>query len=143
MHTIRAVIDTNIFISGIISPKGSPRKLLELARKGTFKAVSSISINREILDVLHRNYIYSKYGLNEDIVDDIASFLYEGTVLTEDSYSISKIRKDPADNKFIECAIEGEADYIVSGDEHLLSLKHYKGIQIISAKDFLKLPGMK
>lgn len=39
-------------------------------------------------------------------------------------------------NKFIECAMEGEADYIVSGDEHLLSLKHYKGIQIVNVKDW-------
>lgn len=142
MRAIRAVIDTNIFVSGVISSKGSPRKLLELARKGVFKVVSSISINREILEVLHRDYIYSKYGLQEDIVDDIASFLYEGTVLTEDSYTISKVKKDPADNKFIECAIEGEADYIVSGDDHLLSLKHHKEIQIISVKDFLKLLDM-
>lgn len=143
MRAIRAVIDANIFISGVISSKGSPRKLIELARKGVFKAVSSTSINSEILDVLHRDYIYSKYNLNEEIVDDIASFLYEGTILTEGSYSISKVKKDPADNKFIECAMEGEADYIVSGDEHLLSLKHYKGIQIVNVKDFLELPGVK
>lgn len=143
MRAIRAVIDANIFISGVISPKGSPRKLIELAKKGVFKAVSSTSINSEILDVLHRDYIYSKYGLNEEIVDDIASFLYEGTILTEGSYSISKVKKDPADNKFIECAMEGEADYIVSGDEHLLDLKHYKGIQIVSVNDFLELTGVK
>ncbi|MDP2277875.1 MAG: putative toxin-antitoxin system toxin component, PIN family [Nitrospirota bacterium] len=139
MAVIRAVIDTNVFVSGVISPKGSPRKVLELAREGIFKAVTSISINHEIFEVLHRDYIYNNYGLTEEIVDDIASFLYEGTILTEDFYRIHKVRKDPDDNKFIACAIEGEADYIVSGDGHLLSLKHYKGIQIVDANSFLKI----
>lgn len=139
MRTIRAVIDTNIFVSGVISSKGTPRKVLDLARKEKFRVVTSISINKEILEVLHRGYIYTKYGLTEAIVDDITSFLYEGTILYEDSYTVSKVKKDPADNKFVACAMEGEADYIVSGDDHLLSLKHYMGVQIISVNEFLEL----
>ena len=139
MAAIRAVIDTNVFVSGVISPKGSPRKILELAREGIFKAVTSISINHEIFEVIHRNYIYNKYGLTEEIIDDMATFLYEGTILTEDFYTIQKVKKDPEDNKFIACAIEGEADYIISGDGHLLNLKHYKGIQIVDANSFLKI----
>lgn len=139
MQKNKAVIDTNILVSGIISPKGSPRKILELARKEIFKVVTSASINHEILEVLHRDYIYVQYGLSENIIDDIALFLYEGTLLTEDVYKFSPVKKDPSDNKFINCAVEGEADYIVSGDEHLLGLKHYKGIQIISAADFLRI----
>lgn len=139
MAAIRAVIDTNVFVSGVISPKGSPRKILELAREGIFKAVTSISINHEIFEVIHRNYIYNKYGLTEEIIDDMATFLYEGTILTEDFYTIQKVKKDPEYNKFIACAIEGEADYIISGDGHLLNLKHYKGIQIVDANSFLKI----
>ncbi len=63
------------------------------------------------------------------------------TVLTEDRYAVSKLRKDPKDNMFIACALEGEADYIVSGDDHLLGLKHYKGVQIVDARGFLKILG--
>ena len=55
MQKINAVIDTNTFVSGIISPKGSPRKVLELARKEVFKVVTSVPINREILEVLIKN----------------------------------------------------------------------------------------
>ena len=139
MRKIRAVIDTNVLVSGIISPKGSPRKILDLARKEIFKVVSSASINHEILNVLHRDYIYTKYNLTEEIIDDISVFLYEGSILTEDRYVISRVKKDPDDNKFIACALEGEADYIISGDDHLLSLKNYKGIQILDARDFLKV----
>ncbi len=139
MPKIRAVIDTNVLVSGIISPKGAPRKILDLARKEIFKVVSSVSINHEVLNVLHRDYIYTKYNLDEETIDDISAFLYEGTILTEDRYAASKVRKDPKDDKFIACAVEGEADYIVSGDEHLLSLKHFKGIQIVDAHGFLKI----
>lgn len=139
MQRIRAVVDTNVLVSGIISPKGTPRKILDLARKGIFRVVSSLAINHEILNVLHRDYIYVKYNLNEEVIDDISAFLYEGTVLTEDQYAVSKIKKDPEDNKFIACALEGEADYIVSGDDHLLALKHYKDIQIVDSREFLKV----
>ena len=139
MRKIRAVIDTNVLVSGIISPKGAPRKILAQARKESFKVITSISINREILNVLHRDYIYIKYNLTEEIIDDISTFLYEGTILTEDRYVVSKVKKDPEDNKFIACALEGEADYIVSGDEHLLGLKYYRDIQIVDARSFLEV----
>lgn len=139
MRKIRAVIDTNVLVSGIISPKGAPRKVLESARRGLFEVVSSASINHEIFDVLHRDYIYTRYNLTEGIIDEISAFLYEGAILTDDRYAISKVRKDPEDNKFIACALEGEADYIISGDDHLLGLKHYRGLQIVWARDFLKV----
>ncbi|MEW6418024.1 MAG: putative toxin-antitoxin system toxin component, PIN family [Nitrospirota bacterium] len=132
-------MDTDVLVSGVISPKGAPRKILNLARKEVFKAVSSVSINHEVLSVLHRGHIYAKYNLTEEVIDDISAFLYEGTVLTEDRYAVSIIKKDPKDNKFIACAIEGEADYIVSGDDHLLRLEHYRGIQIVDAQGFLKV----
>jgi len=136
---IRAVVDTNLFVSGLISPKGSPRKILDMARNKDFKVVTSLAINHEILNVLHREHIYAKYNLTEEIIDDISAFLYEGTVLTEGRYAISKIKKDPEDDKFIACAIEGEADYVISGDEHLLGLKHYRGVQIVDARAFLRI----
>jgi len=139
VRKIRAVIDTNVLVSGIISPKGAPRKILDLARKESFKVVTSIAINHEILRVLHRDYIYTKYNITEEIIDDISTFLYEGTALTEDRYAVSKVKKDMEDNKFIACALEGEADYIVSGDKHLLGLKYYRGIQIVDARGFLKI----
>lgn len=143
MRKIRAVIDTNILVSGIISPKGAPRKIVDLAKKEVFKAATSISINHEILSVLHRPHIYKKYNLTEETIDDISAFLYEGTILTEDRYAVSKVKNDPEDNKFIACALEGEADYIVSGDDHLLRLKHYRGIQIVDVHGFLKVLGKK
>lgn len=69
--------------------------------------------------------------------------MYEGTVLTEDRYAVSKVKKDPEDDKFLACALEGEAGYIVSDDDHLLKLKYYRDIQIVTARDFLRILGKK
>ncbi|MBF0404378.1 PIN domain-containing protein [Candidatus Magnetominusculus xianensis] len=63
----------------------------------------------------------------------------EGAVITEEIISVKCINADPDDDKFLSCAIEGEADYVVSGDEHLLSIKHYKGIQIVNSAAFVKI----
>ena len=63
--------------------------------------------------------------------------------VTKDLYSTDKIIVDPDDNKFLACALEAKADFIVSGDNHLLEIKHYHGIQIVDAKSFIKkiMPG--
>ena len=61
--------------------------------------------------------------------------------MTRDRYKTDRLKTDPDDNKFLACALEAKADFIVSGDNHLLELKHYQGIQIITAKIFVdKLP---
>jgi hypothetical protein len=60
VRKLRAVVDTNVIVSGIISPKGAPRKILDLARREIFKVVSSIAINHEILNVLHRDSILAQ-----------------------------------------------------------------------------------
>ena len=59
--------------------------------------------------------------------------------VVEGGEAVNVISDDPSDNKYLACAHEGEADYIVSGDHHLLDLKSYKGIKILKAKPFLDL----
>jgi len=134
---ISAVIDTNIFVSGVISPNGSPRKVLLAAKDQKFELITSATINEEILEVLHRPHIYQKYHLTEQIVDDICAMLYEGSVIVEGLYSLKYSSPDPKDDKFLATAIEGKADYVVSGDAHLVSLGRYHEIEIVTASRFL------
>ena len=136
METFRVVMDTNIFVSGIISPHGIPRQILDAARRGRFTLVTSEKINEEILEVLHGDYIYENYNLTEDMIYDICALLYEGSDLVEGLYLVEEVEEDPEDDKFLACAMEGDADYIVSGDEHLLALKYFHGVQIVRAKQF-------
>ena len=74
----KAVVDTNIFVSGTISPQGIARKILDAIRSEQFILVTSEAINEEILEVLYREHIYKKYGLTENIINDICALLYEG-----------------------------------------------------------------
>jgi len=67
------------------------------------------------------------------------SLLIEIATLVEPKKKLKVVKDDPQDNKFLECALEAKADLIVSGDKHLLKLKEYEGIPIVSSADFLKL----
>jgi len=138
-NKIKAVIDTNILISGVISPNGSPRKIIEAARRLIFTIVTSYDINDEVLAVIHRPKIYFRYHLTEKIVDDISSLLYEGAELVSGNIRTNPISADPDDDKFIHAALESNSHYIVSGDKHLLDLEKYQGIKIVTANEFLNI----
>ena len=136
---IRAVVDTNILVSGTISPLSTPRQVILAAKENQFTLITSFEINEEILSVLHRPHIYEKYHLSEETIDDICTLLYEGAAIVEGYYKIRIIPSDPKDDKFIAAALEGNAQYIVTGDKHLLALGEYSNIKIITAKEFIEI----
>jgi putative PIN family toxin of toxin-antitoxin system len=135
----KAVVDTNVFVSGTISPHGIARKILNAICSEQFILITSEKINEEILEVLHREHIYKKYGFTESIIDDICALLYEGSKLIQGLYVVEGIVSNTDDDKFLACALEGKADYIISSDEHLLNLKYFHGIQIVSAINFWEI----
>jgi len=135
---VRAVVDTNVIISGIISKKGIPHKILKAASIKKFLLITSEEINKEILKVLRQSHIYKKYKITEQDILFINYVLNETSVMTKGVYKISSILKDKEDEKFLSCALEGNADYIISGDNDLLSIKQYHGIKIITPSGFLK-----
>jgi predicted nucleic acid-binding protein len=73
----------------------------------------------------------------EAAVYDLIRALYLQALLTDNTYVVKQITADPSDNIFLEAALEGQADYVVSLDRHLLAQKHYHGIQIVWPRDFL------
>ncbi len=130
---LRAVFDTNIYISAIIFG-GNPRQCLELARNGEIELFTSKAILLELASKLRVKFLWSDLEIKE-VIEGISQFA--GIVAPGKKVNLIK---DEADNRFLECAMEAKADYIVSGDKkHLLSLKKFKGIKILSAKDFLNL----
>lgn len=129
----KIVIDTNIYISAIFWG-GKPRTIVELGRNGYLSVFSSAEIEKEIDEKLR-----VKFKLDADetvqIILDFSTF----TIPVKTTKRIEVIHEDPDDDKFIECAVSCGADYIVSGDKHLLKLKEYDGIKILNAADFLSL----
>lgn len=131
----RAVLDTNVFVSGLISPKGPPAAILRALRSKRFILVSSPPINEEIIEVLNRPYIRDRYGLGDRIFD-VSFVLWEVAELVIDVPDV-RVSSDPDDDKFLATADAGRADYLVTGDVgDLLQLRKYKDVTIISPKEF-------
>jgi uncharacterized protein len=130
---MKIVIDTNIYISAIFWG-GKPRQVVELGRSEKFIVFTSSAIENELAEKLS-----TKFKLNEDEIMNILMDFSTFTIPTEVTLHIEAIPDDPEDNKFLECAVTCNADYIVTGDGHLLNLKEYAGIKILKASEFLSI----
>lgn len=135
---LRVVLDTNVIISGLISPKGPPAGILKALKAGRFILVTSQAINEEILEVMDRPRLRDKYGL-ADHMFDIAFILWEQSEVIAKLPTV-KASKDPDDDKFLAAAVGGLAHYLVTGDiKDLLGLGEYKGTRIVSPDQFLSI----
>lgn len=99
--------------------------------------LASSDMESELIRVLG----YSKFGLLPKEILPFIKSLRNNTEYVKTSSKISVITADPTDNIFLDCAVDGRANYIVSGDKHLLDLEIYNDIQILKAKDFLVKEG--
>jgi len=127
----RLVLDTNILISSLWG--GKPRELIDLWLNGTVRVLSTPAIIEEYLAVL------SRFELSLADMQKWARLFTERTERIEEKTIVDIIKSDPADNKFLSCAVSGDANYVVSGDKHLLKLKKYNNIVMIKTSDFLDI----
>ncbi|HSE82922.1 MAG TPA: putative toxin-antitoxin system toxin component, PIN family [Thermodesulfobacteriota bacterium] len=128
----KVVIDTNVLISGF-GWKGKPKKILKLIEEGKVKNFTSPDIVEEVRRVVS----YKKLGFTDDLQAEIIEFIYFYSEIVTPKKRLDIVKEDPDDNKFLECAVEAKAEYIISGNRHLLKLKAFKGIDILTANDFL------
>jgi putative PIN family toxin of toxin-antitoxin system len=136
---MRVVIDTNVMISRFLSPLGSPAHIFDLLNQEEFELLLSEAILEEWQAALNYPKIQKLHKLNEvEIAEFIAGFRLIG-VMVEPLAIPPVVLDDPDDNKFIECAVAGGAEYIISGDKHLKSIREYQGIQILTPAMFLAL----
>jgi len=132
MKQSSVVLDTNVLISAILFG-GKPRVVLEKVRKGAVHCFLSPAILDELRDVLMR----PKFGFSEDAVFQVIEELHLICDIVFPNTTLSVVHEDPDDNRILECAMEAQADIIVSGDPHLLSLKKFRNIRILSPADYL------
>jgi len=133
---IRAVLDTNVLVSAFINRHGAPRQILNAWQEGKFELVTSLPILQEADEVLHRKHIQRKYRLGElDIWTYLLLLTVRGIVVPAVP-DIDVISRDPADNKILATALVGQAQFIVSGDDHLLELSAFGGARIVTPKEF-------
>jgi putative PIN family toxin of toxin-antitoxin system len=129
---MRVVLDTNIFVSMALG--GQVGKINDAWKAGKFTLIISEAILSEYLDVLQR----PKLHLTSDVVTAFISRVERKAKFVTPTETITAIQSDPTDNKFLEAALEGKAIYIVSGDSHLLELKSFRKISIITAHNFIQ-----
>ncbi len=129
----RIVVDSNVVISGLLFG-GTPAHVLGVVVKGKAHCFTSLPILDEVRGVLQR----AKFGLTPE---QVLSFVEEFHLLCEvvaPCSVVHVIRADPADDRILECAAEAKADVIVSGDSHLLELREWRSIRIVSPTDFME-----
>ena len=128
---MKAVIDTNVVISGVFFG-GYPRLVLEAVLLNKFIACANKSIideyNEIVSEMIDRKQGCLDKSILSPLIDSISIF---------DEKTKVKVCRDPYDDKFIECAVDSGASFIISGDKDLLDLREYKGIKIVTAAYFL------
>lgn len=136
---MRAVIDTNVLISAFISKKSHPAKVIDYWVLNKFDPVVSKEIVEEYANVLTRDK-FAVFGTIEKRLDLLNRLLsFDWVLFVYPKQKIEVIKEDPKNNIFLECALEGSCDFIVTGDNHLLQLKEYKNIKIVKAEEFVTI----
>lgn len=139
---IRVVLDTNVLVSAILSPQGKPAQILGLAREEKIELLFSAAMTRELWDVLHYQRIIAhleKLNVPLSLVEEFIKGLIKASTIVMVHQEVDVSKDDPSDNIFLACALEGQANFIVSGDNHLKKLGQYQEIQIIEPADFLAI----
>ncbi len=134
------VLDTNVLISAILSPHGPSAQIIRLVLADEM----NLAVSKDMLDEAYRFVRYpkiiklmKKHSVLPEDVDSVIERLSAVAVMTSGALKLDVVEDDPSDNMILACALESEADFIVSGDRHLTELKEYQGIMIFSPAAFL------
>ncbi len=128
----KVVLDTNVIISSILLDKGNPHKIVDLAIEQKIHNHTSPDLLHELEDKLR-----NKFKESEEYIQRQINLVSSYSEITESKEKIKAVPDDPKDDMVLECAVACNADYIVTGDNHLLKLKEFRGIKIVASKDFL------
>ncbi|MBM3237432.1 putative toxin-antitoxin system toxin component, PIN family [Candidatus Poribacteria bacterium] len=134
---IKAVLDANIFVGSAIRERGVAAAVIGAAKEGKYELVTSPDIRSEIKRALSYPEVKFKSGWTFARINRFIEKLQRESTNTPGILDLQVIQNDTTDDKYIIAAVEAGADYVVSRDPHLLDLKEYEGIQIISPEVFL------
>ncbi|MBS1263074.1 MAG: hypothetical protein MAG715_00242 [Methanonatronarchaeales archaeon] len=132
---MKAVLDTNVLISGIIT-NGVSHSVLVRGFRGDYRIVASVEILGELQETLLK-YPEKFQMEKEEVQEEVETVEYYATFVNP-TEEVREIRDDPSDNVFLEAAVAGNASYVVSGDRHLLELGRFRGTEVLTPGQFLK-----
>jgi putative PIN family toxin of toxin-antitoxin system len=134
----KAVLDTNVVISAFLKPESNPALILALFLEGSLTVCLSEKIWQEYRGVLRRKKFQ---GLDHESIEKLLSMIKQQALWVSPRIAVNILRGDPADNMFLECALESQADYLITGNIRHFPLKKFHGTLILSPKDFIDLLG--
>ncbi len=132
---MRVVFDTNIFISAFAIPGGNAEEAYHHAIQGTVELVTSVTILTETAGILR-----TKFEWSDDRIEQFLQSVSRVTTVLKTHPHIHVLQDEP-DNRILECAVAAHAEYLVTGDRHLLALQRYESTTLISLAEFLGLLG--
>jgi putative PIN family toxin of toxin-antitoxin system len=136
---IRAVLDVNVLVSAVLGPLGHPRLIVFAWEQERFSSVTSEGVIAEVEAKLRLPRIARRYRLTEqDIRPMVALFRTQAELVTVAAEECAAVTGDPEDDYVLATARVGQTEYLVTGDEGLLNLRHYEGITIVSPREFVE-----
>lgn len=135
---IRAVLEANVLVSALLKRSGDGIPDQILRRADEYELALSEAILREADRVLRYLRIQRKYQLSNDEIAAYLTYLRALATMTADEPEVDVIADDPDDNAIVACALAANADYVVSGDPHLLALGSYQGVGVVRPAEFLE-----
>ena len=137
---MRIVLDTNVLISAFLSGTSVPYQVFELTRTGGMTLLMSPPIFQELERVIRYPHLRAHANYRDDQVERFLRGIKRTSLWVSADQTLALIEADETDNRFIELAVAGKARYIITGDKrHLLPLRRYRGIEIVSPAEFLAL----
>lgn len=131
------VLDTNVIISSLLSAKGAPAEIVRRWEAGKFDVAISVPLINELKRVLTYDRVRKYLKFSDEEIDLFLKRLSTTAIIVDPQTTVEVIEEDPDDDRVLECALEGGAAYIVSGNTHLLALKEYQQIVILNPLGFL------
>ncbi len=136
---LKVVLDTNVFVSSLLVKAGLPAQILDAWRERRYLLIVSPAIIAEIRATLSYPRIRRKYAITDEDVEQLVTLLERDALLVSGDADVAgAIPEDPADEMVLACAVDAQADVIVSGDRHLLNMDSYQSIPILTVRQFLE-----
>lgn len=134
---MRVVVDTNVFISSLLSPQGIPSQLFQFWELHLFDILVSDKSLEELARVLRYPKIRKRLRVSDAVLDDYVRSFREKAIVVEPQERVQAVTDDALDNVYLEIALAGKAHCVVTGDRHLLQLQEYQGVLILTPTAFL------
>lgn len=135
----RALLDTNVLVSGLIGRAGPPRRLLDAWLDGRYTMITSLYQVQELNHVLSYPRIADRLAVTGPELDAILAAMLSQSEVVVAQLDLSGVTRDPKNEPLVAAAVLGRVDYLVSGDEDLLVLQEYEGFKVVTPGEFVEI----